>query len=101
MRIRVMLVERSTLVRSGLRRILDDGDISVISEVGAVPESVEALASHNVDVVVICTAIDRDACRASTIASLRRAADLGIVCVRHWADTRDVDAGLGAGTLGG
>ncbi|HVQ15208.1 MAG TPA: response regulator transcription factor [Vicinamibacterales bacterium] len=99
MRIRVMLVERSTLVRSGLRRILDDGDIAVIADVGDVPEAIEALASHNVDVVVICTAIDRDACRASTIASLRRAADLGIVCVRHWADTRDVDAALSAGAL--
>ncbi len=94
-----MLVERSTLVRSGLRRVLEEGDIAVIAEAADVPEAIEALASHTVDVVVICTAVDRDACRASAIASLRRAADLGIVCVRRWADTRDVDAALSAGAL--
>ena len=99
MRLRVMLVERSTLVRSGLRRVLEDGDIAVIAEAADVPAAIEALASHKVDVVVICTAVDRDACRASAIASLRRAADLGIVCVRRWADTRDVDAALSAGAL--
>ena len=99
MRLRVMLVERSTLVRSGLRRLLEDeGDIAVVAEAGDGREAVETLATLSVDVVVICTAIDHDACRASTITSLR-GADLGIVCVRHWADTRDVEATLSAGAL--
>ena len=99
MRLRVMLVERSSLVRSGLRRILEEeADIAVVAEVDDGGEAAEALVTLTADVVVICTAIDRDACRASTITSLRRAG-LGIVCVRHWGDTRDVEATLSAGAL--
>lgn len=100
MRTRVMLVERSTLVRSGLRRVLEyEGDIAVVADAGNEREAIEALRTVTVDVIVICTAIDRDACRASAIASLRRAADASIICVRHWADTRELDATLGVGAL--
>jgi DNA-binding NarL/FixJ family response regulator len=96
MRLRVMLVERSSLVRGGLRRILEEeGDIAVVAEVGDGREAGKALVTVTADVVVMCAAIDRDACRASTITAIRRAG-LGIVCVRHWADTRDVEATIAA-----
>lgn len=96
MRLRVMLVERSTLVRSGLRRVLEEeGDIVVVADASNGRHTTDALAT--VDVVVICSALDRDACRPSTIATFRRNADLGIVCVHHWADSRDVEAALSAG----
>jgi DNA-binding NarL/FixJ family response regulator len=100
MRLRVMLVERSTLVRNGLRRILEEeGDIAVVADVGNRREALDALPTIIVDVVVISSAIDRDVCRPATIASLRSTADLGIVCVHHWANSRDVESALGAGAL--
>jgi len=96
MRLRVMLVERSTLVRSGLRRVLEEeGDIAVVADISNIRQATDALAA--VDVVVVCAAVDRDACRPSTIASLRNHVGLGIVCVHHWADSRDVEATLAAG----
>ena len=96
-----MLVERSTLVRRGLRYVLEeDADITVAAEVADGREALDALSRHAVGVAVICATIDREACRAPAVASLRAKADIGIVCVGHWADTRDVDAALAAGALG-
>ncbi|HVQ16604.1 MAG TPA: response regulator transcription factor, partial [Vicinamibacterales bacterium] len=43
--------------------------------------------------------VDREACRASAIASLLHAAKIGIVCVSHWTDARDAEAALNAGAL--
>jgi DNA-binding NarL/FixJ family response regulator len=97
MRLRVMLVERSALVRTGLRRILEDEpDIDVIAEVSHPHDAVAALSEGGIDIVVVSTTT-REAVRVSTLASLRLAADVRIVCVSHWADTRDVDAALGEG----
>ena len=80
-----MLVERSTLVRSGLRRVLEeDTDIAVVFEASNGREALEALIRHDVDVLVICSTVDREACRPSAIASFRPTGDLGIVCVKHW-----------------
>jgi DNA-binding NarL/FixJ family response regulator len=94
----VMLVERSTLVRSGLRRVLeDDADIAVVSEAGNGRDALEALTRHDVDVLVICSTVDREACRASAIAALRPTGDLGIICVNHWTNAVEVGAVLSAG----
>jgi DNA-binding NarL/FixJ family response regulator len=101
MGLRVMLVERSTLVRNGFRRILDEEpDVAVVAEASDSVEAIQALARQTVDVVVIGTTVDRDACRASAITSLLHAARIGIVCVSHWTDTRSVEAALNAGALG-
>jgi len=101
MRLRVMLVERSTLVRRGLRRVLEeDADIAVVFEASDGHDARAALTRHDVDAIVICSTVDREACRASAIASLREAGDIGIVCVRHWTDARDLDAALSAGARG-
>ena len=101
MQLRVMLVERSTLVRSGLRRVLEeDTDIAVVFEARDGREALAALIRRDVDVIVICSTVDREACRPSAIASFRAAGDVGIVCVRHWTDARDLDAALTAGARG-
>ena len=101
MRLRVMLVERSTLVRSGLRRVLEeDADIAVVSEASNGRDALEALTGHDVDVLVICSTVDREACRASAIAALRPTGDLGIVCVNHWTNAAEVAAALRAGARG-
>jgi DNA-binding NarL/FixJ family response regulator len=93
-----MLVERSPLVRTGFRLILEDEtDIAVVAEVSHADQGVAALGVGGVDVVIISSTIDRDASRTSAIASLRRAADVKIVCVGNWADVRDVDNALAAG----
>ena len=101
MRLRVMLVERSTLVRSGLRRVLEeDADITVVSEANNGRDALETLTRHDVDVLVICSTVDREACRASAIAALRPTGDLGIVCVNHWTNAAEVGATLSAGAHG-
>jgi DNA-binding NarL/FixJ family response regulator len=52
MRLRVMLVERSSLVRGGLRRILEEeGDIAVVAEVVDGREAGKALVTVTADVV--------------------------------------------------
>lgn len=96
-----MLVERSTLVRNGLRRILDEEpDVTVVAEASDGFEALQALARQGVDIVVIGTTVDREACRASAITSLLQAAKIGIVCVSRWTDARDAEAALNAGALG-
>jgi len=98
MRLRVMLVERSTLVRSGLRRVLEHGtDIAVVCEARDARDALDALTRHDVAAIVVCSTMDREACRAPAIASLRQAGYVGIVCVSHWTETRDVEAVLSAG----
>ena len=100
MPLRVLLVERSAVVRTGLRRILEDEpEVEVIAEVSHPHEAVAAL-SQGVDIVVVSATANREAVRVSAIASLRLAADVRIVCVSHWADARDVDAALRAGASG-
>ena len=101
MQFAVMLIERSALVRSGLRRILEDEpDIAVVAEASNAGDAVAALSHTDVDVVVVSTAADRDAIQTSAIAALRLAANIKIVCVSHWIDSRDVDSVLGAGASG-
>jgi len=95
-----MLVERSTLVRNGLRRILDEEpDVTVVAEASDGLEALQALARQGIDVVVIGATVDREACRASAIAPIVHAAKVGIVCVSHWTDARHVEAALNAGAL--
>ena len=97
----VMLVERSALVRSGLRRILEgEADIIVVAEASNTGEAVAALTRTDVDVVVVSSIADREAIQTSAIASLRRAANIKIICVSHWADSRGVNDVLGAGASG-
>ena len=50
--------------------------------------------------LVICSTVDREACRASAIAALRPTGDFGIVCVSHWTNAAEVDAALSAGARG-
>jgi DNA-binding NarL/FixJ family response regulator len=76
----VMLVERSALVRSGLRRILEDEpDITVVAEASNAGAAGAALSHTDVDVVVVSTAADREAIRTSAIAALRLAANIKII----------------------
>ena len=99
--LRVLLVERSALLRGALRRLLhEDPDIAVVAEASNADDAAAALSRQNVDVVVICATGDREAMRTSEIAALRLAAGVGIVCVRHWEDSRDIDSSLTAGALG-
>jgi DNA-binding NarL/FixJ family response regulator len=101
MPLRVLLVERSALIRAACRRLLqEDADLSVVAEASNTPEAVATLARQDVDVVVICATADKEAISGSAIAALRLAADVRIVCVAHWTDPRDVDATLNAGALG-
>ena len=101
MQLGVMLVERSALVRSGLRRMLEDeADITVVAEASSAGEAVAALSRTDVDVVVVSSTADREAIRTSAIASLRMAANIKVICVSHWADARDVESVLGAGASG-
>lgn len=100
MQLRVMLVERSTLVRSGLQRILEaEPNITVVAQAGDRREALQALARREVDVVVICATLDREACRPSAIASFQQATEIGIVCVSHWTPPLDVEAAFNAGAL--
>ena len=99
--LRVLLVERSALLRGALRRLLhDDADIAVVAEASNAGDAAAALSHQDVDVVVMCATADREGMRTSEIAALRLAAGVGIVCVRHWEDSRDVDSSLTAGALG-
>jgi DNA-binding NarL/FixJ family response regulator len=101
MQLRIMLVERSTLLRSGLRRILEAGaDITVVAEVSDAREAAATLAECPADVAVVSKTIDREAIRGSDIAAIRLASKINIICMCHWADSRDVDDVLGAGALG-
>jgi DNA-binding NarL/FixJ family response regulator len=101
MPLRVLLIERSALVRAGLRRILEDeADIAVVAEASYADEGVAVLTLGGVDVVVVSATMDREALRAPAITSLRLAADVRIVCVGHWNDVRDVDNALAAGASG-
>ena len=98
--LRVLLVERSALMRRAFRRLLQDADISVVAEASNAGDAAAALTGQDVDVVVMCSTAEREAIRTSEIAALRLAAGVGIVCVRHWAHTRDIDSSLTAGALG-
>lgn len=99
--LRVLLVERSALLRGALRRLLhEDADISVVAEAPNAGEAAAALSRQDVDVVVMCATAEREAMRTSEIAALRLAAGVGIVCVRHWEDSREIDSSLTAGALG-
>ena len=99
--LRVLLVERSALLRSALRRLLhEDADIAVVAEAPNAGDAAVALSRQDVDVVVMCATADREAIRTSEIAALRLAAGVGIVCLRHWTNSRDVDSSLTAGALG-
>lgn len=101
MPLRVLLVERSSLIRAACRRMLqEEPDLSVVAEAANTGEAVATLSRQDVDVVVICATAEREAIRASAIAALRLAADVKIICVAHWTDPRDVDATLNAGALG-
>jgi DNA-binding NarL/FixJ family response regulator len=101
MQLRVMLVERSALVRTGLRRILEgEPDIVVVADISNADQAVDILSHGGVDVVVISTTVNREAARTSAISSLRLAADVKIVCVSNWADARDVGSVLAAGASG-
>ena len=101
MQLRVLLLERSPLIRDGFRRILEEEpDITVVAGVANAADAVVALSEHGADVVVVGGTLERDALRASEIIALRRAGDGKILCVGHWADSRDLDGVLGAGALG-
>ena len=101
MQLRVILVERSPLVRYGLRRVLEDEpDITVVAEAESAPEALVALSAHGADVVVVSAAVEREALRASEVSALRQAADVKILCVGHWPGSRDLDGVLAAGALG-
>jgi len=96
-----MLVERSELVRTGLRRMLEDEpDIAVVAEASHAQEAAAALSPGGVDVVVLSASRDREAIRTTAIASVRLAADVKVICVSHWDDARDVASVLTAGALG-
>lgn len=101
MRLRVLLVERSALVRTGLRRVLEEEpDFDVMGEHATVDEAAAALVPGDVDVVVVSATIGRDALQPSALDSLRQAANVKILCLTHWADSRDIDAVLSAGASG-
>jgi DNA-binding NarL/FixJ family response regulator len=101
MPLRVLVVERSALVRAGLRRVLEDEpDIVVASDVPTVHMAIGALSRDEMDVVVVSTAVDRDAIRSSAIASLRAAADVKVLCISHWSESREIDAAFSAGAAG-
>jgi DNA-binding NarL/FixJ family response regulator len=99
--LRVLLVERSVLMRSAFRRLLqEEPDIAVVAEASNAGDAAAILCCQDVDVVVMCATTDRDATRVSEIATLRMAADARIVCVAHWSTPRVADAILTAGALG-
>ncbi len=99
--LRVLLVERSALLRSAFRRLLqEETDIAVVAEASNAGDAAAMLSCQDVDVVVMCATTDRDATRVSEIATLRMAADVRIVCVAHWSTPRVADAILTAGALG-
>ena len=101
MPLRVMLVERSALVRTGLRRLLgDEADIAVVAEASQAHEALEVLARGGVDLVVVSASVVRDAIRTSVIASMRMAGDVKVICLSHWASDRDVESALAAGAWG-
>jgi DNA-binding NarL/FixJ family response regulator len=96
-----MLVERSELVRTGLRRMLEDEpDIAVVAEASHAQEAAAALPQAGVDVVVLSSSRDREAIRTTAIAAVRLAVDVKVICVSYWDDARDVDGVLTAGALG-
>ncbi len=59
MPVRVLLIDRSALMRSALRRLLEDElDIVVVAEASSGADAVTALSRHDVEVVVVTTTVD-------------------------------------------
>jgi DNA-binding NarL/FixJ family response regulator len=101
MPLRVMLVERSALVRAGLRRLLDDEpDIAVVAEAPHAQEALEVLSRGGVDLVVVSASVVREAIRTSALAAMRMVGDVKVICLGHWASDRDVEGALAAGASG-
>jgi len=101
MPLRVMLVERSALVRAGLRRLLDDEpDIAVVAEASRAQEAVEVLSRGGVDLVVLSALVVRELVRTPAIASMRMVDDVKVLCLGHWTSDRDVESALAAGASG-
>ena len=101
MALRVMLVERSALVRIGLRRLLDDEpDIAVVAEASHPQEALKVLPRGGVDLVVVSASVVREAIRTSALAAMRMVGDVKVICLSHWASDRDVEGALAAGASG-
>src|SRR5262245_47564010 len=101
MALRVMLVERSALVRTGLRRLLDDEpDFAVVAEASDAHEAIEVLSHGGVDLVVVSASVVREAIHTSALASMRVVGDVKVICLGHWASDRDVESALAAGASG-
>jgi DNA-binding NarL/FixJ family response regulator len=101
MALRVMLVERSALVRTGLRRLLDDEpDFAVVAEASDAQEAIEVLSHGGVDLVVVSASVVREAIHTSALASMRVVGDVKVICLGHWASDRDVESALAAGASG-
>ena len=67
MPVRVLLIDRSALMRSALRRLLEDElDIVVVAEASSGADAVTALSRHDVAVVVVTTTVDREALHPAT-----------------------------------
>ena len=101
MQLRVMLVDRCALVRSGFRRILEDEpDMAVVAEVANGRDAVRVVSRRDIDVVVVGTTVARRPTPTEVIDLLRARPNTKVVCLRHWAGLQEVKDALSAGVVG-
>ena len=101
MSIRVMLADDHTLLRQGLRRIIEsDPELTVVAEAGSGTEAIELAEAHHPDVAVMDIAMrELNGIEAATQIQ-RRSPETAILILSMFSDDRYVTRAVKAGARG-
>jgi DNA-binding NarL/FixJ family response regulator len=101
MPIRVMLADDHTLLRQGLRRIIEsDPELTVVAEAGSGAEAIELAEAHHPDVAVMDIAMrELNGIEAATQIQ-RRSPETAILILSMFSDERYVTRAVKAGARG-
>ncbi len=101
MPIRVMLADDHTLLRQGLRRIIEsDAELTVVAEAGSGTEAIELAEAHHPDVAVMDIAMKGLNGIEATTQIQRRSPGTAILILSMFSDDRYVIRAVRAGARG-
>jgi len=98
--IRVLIVDDHAVVRSGLRRLLEDEGFEVVAEAGDMRTAVFETRAHTPDVILMDVVMPGESGIEATPAVLREAPDAKVLVLSMQDDPRYVTEAFDAGASG-
>jgi two-component system response regulator NreC len=98
---RILLADDHTIMRQGLRQILEhEGDFTVVAEAGSGLEAIEQALEHQPDVAVVDIAMKELNGIEATAQILKRAPNTKVLILSMYSDERYVISAVKAGARG-